>query len=102
MSLIAASSTFAAEPDAAAIEFFETRIRPVFVEHCQECHSSSAALLKGGLRLDHREGLLSGGDSGPAIILDKPETSPLLKALKYDGIEMPPKGRLSGLGRGLE
>ena len=95
MSLIAASSTFAAEPDAAAIEFFETRIRPVFVEHCQECHSSSAALLKGGLRLDHREGLLSGGDSGPAIILDKPETSPLLKALKYDGIEMPPKGRLS-------
>ena len=50
--------------------------------------------LKGGLLLDHRDGLLKGGDSGPAVVAEKPETSLLLKALKYDGLEMPPKGKL--------
>ena len=88
------STSLMAEPTPAEVEFFESRIRPVFVEHCLECHSSTSKSLKGGLQLDHREGLLTGGDSGPAIVTDKPETSPLIKALKYDGLEMPPKGRL--------
>lgn len=84
----------AAEQDAAGIEFFETRIRPVLVEHCQECHSSRLKSVKGSLQLDHREGVRRGGDSGPAVVLEKPEQSLLLKALKYDGLEMPPKGKL--------
>ena len=83
-----------ADPDAAELEFFEARIRPILVAHCQECHSSASKSLKGALQLDHREGLLQGGDSGPAIVRGKPEESLLLKALKYDGFEMPPKGRL--------
>jgi len=77
------------------LSFFEAKIRPVLVEHCQECHSSTSKSLKGGLQLDHREGLLHGGDSGPTIILDHSENSLLLKALKYDGLEMPPKGKLA-------
>lgn len=82
-------------PTAAEIEFFEAKIRPVLVEHCQECHSSGSKSLKAGLQLDHRDGLLQGGDSGPAIVPTKPDESLLIKALKYDGVEMPPKGRLS-------
>ncbi len=48
------------------LAFFEQRIRPVLIEHCYECHSGQAAKLQGGLRLDLREGILRGGDSGPA------------------------------------
>lgn len=84
----------ASDLDPAQVEFFESKIRPVLVANCQECHSSSSKSLKGGLQLDFREGLLKGGDSGPAIVPGKPEESLLLKALKYDGVEMPPKGRL--------
>ena len=95
VALILSIGSSAAEPDAAGIEFFEAKIRPVLVEHCQECHSSTSKSLKGGLQLDHREGLLHGGDSGPIILPDKPLNSLLLKALKYDGLEMPPKGKLT-------
>lgn len=74
--------------------FFETKIRPVLVEHCYECHGSNPDALKGGLRIDFAGGLLKGGDSGPAIIQGKPEESLLLEALKYEGLEMPPSGKL--------
>jgi hypothetical protein len=47
--------------DAAGIAFFESRIRPVLVEHCQECHAADSKPVKGGLRLDSRAGILAGG-----------------------------------------
>jgi len=50
--------------------------------------------VRGGLRLDSRAGLLAGGDSGPAISADDSATSLLLQALRYDGLQMPPAGRL--------
>lgn len=59
-----------------------------------EWHSGDAANPKGGLRLDSRETALSGKDTGPAIVLGKPNDSHLLSALRYEGFEMPPKGRL--------
>jgi hypothetical protein len=92
--LIAPALTTAAGPDPAGIALFEQKIRPVLVQECYSCHSSQAKKLKGGLRLDSRAGLLTGGDSGPAIAPGKPEESLLLDALKYDGVEMPPKGKL--------
>ncbi|MEO8428613.1 MAG: c-type cytochrome domain-containing protein, partial [Verrucomicrobiota bacterium] len=49
-------------------EFFEKQIRPVLVERCYKCHSSESKKAKGGLLLDTREGLLQGGDHGPAIV----------------------------------
>jgi hypothetical protein len=88
------SALRAAEPDAAGIEFFEKKIRPVLVEHCYECHSSKSSSFKGGLRLDVREAVLKGGDSGPVIVPGKPEESLLLKAVQYEDLEMPPQGRL--------
>jgi hypothetical protein len=80
-----------------ATVFFESRIRPVLVEHCYKCHSGRTKSPKGGLRLDSREALLRGGDNGPAIVPGKPEDSLLLKALSYDGevAEMPPDAKLS-------
>lgn len=80
------------------IAFFESRIRPVLVEHCYECHSVKEGKSKGGLRVDDREALLRGGDSGPALIPGKPGESLLFTAIRRDDpdLEMPPrKPRLS-------
>ena len=75
-------------------EFFESKIRPVLVQHCYECHSADAANPKGGLRLDQRDSTRRGGDSGPAVVPGKAGESHLLSVLKYEGFEMPPKGKL--------
>jgi hypothetical protein len=77
-------------------QFFETNIRPVLSEKCYECHSSKAAKIKGGLRLDHIELILQGGDSGPAIIQGKPDDSLIVQAIRYDDLDfhMPPKEKL--------
>jgi hypothetical protein len=47
-----------AASDPAGEEFFEKSIRPLFIEHCHECHSSTSKKLKGGLKLDTREEIL--------------------------------------------
>ena len=85
-----------AQPPQAEIDFFEARIRPVLVAQCYECHGPEKEV-KGGLRLDSRQGWESGGDSGPAIVPGKPTESLLLQALNYDPnfVEMPPRGKLS-------
>ncbi len=86
----------AAEPSAADLEFFEKEIRPLLVEHCLACHSPEKKV-RGGLRLDHDEGWLKGGDSGPAVKPGDPESSLLIEAVHYknDDMQMPPKGKLS-------
>src|SRR5436190_13485703 len=72
------------KPDREGLEFFERRIRPVLVEHCYECHSG-AAKIKGGLRLDSRDGWSRGGDSGSPIVPGKPDESLLIEAVRSDG-----------------
>ena len=73
------------------IAFFEKRIRPVLVKHCYECHAVDSKEIGGKLLLDNRNGVLRGGESGPALIAGKPEKSLIVQALRYDGIEMPPE-----------
>ena len=77
-------------------EFFEQKIRPVLVTHCYECHSADAKKLGGKLLLDSRDGVQLGGDSGPAIESGSPDTSLLIKAVRYkdDASNMPPQGKL--------
>jgi len=88
----------ASAADPASVEFFEKKIRPILADHCYKCHSAEAAQaekLKGGLLLDQRDGLLQGGESGPAIVPGDAKKSLLLQALRYMGeLRMPPKGRL--------
>ena len=81
----------------AGLEFFEKKIRPVLVEHCYQCHSAesvAANKLKGGLRLDTQGGTRAGGDTGPGVVPGKVDASLLIKALRQDQFEMPPKGKL--------
>ena len=59
--------------DSSGLEFYEKKIRPVFVQQCYKCHSTTADKLKGGLYLDSREGILKGGDTGPAVVPGHPE-----------------------------
>jgi len=80
------------------LEFFETKIRPVLVQHCYSCHSQEAKAnnkLKGGLLLDSRQGLLVGGDSGPALQPNHPNQSLIIAALRHEEFEMPPSGKLA-------
>jgi hypothetical protein len=85
------------QPSAREIEFFEKKIRPVLVEHCYACHSAESAKakkLRGGLLLDSRTGIRKGGDNGAVLVAGKPAESLLIQAMKYDGLKMPPKGKL--------
>ncbi len=65
------------------VDFFESRIRPVLVEECYECHSAKAKKVKGGLRLDSREDILKGGDTGPGLVSGDPDASLLIKAVRH-------------------
>ena len=69
-------------------ELFETRVRPVLAGSCFECHGR---LRRGGLRLNSRDAMLRGGDSGPAIIPGDPSGSLLIQTVRHeiDGQEMP-------------
>ena len=78
---------------AADTEFFEKKIRPVLVEHCYECHSADAQ--ESGLRVDSLEGLLTGGERGPAIVSGKPDESLLIGAVRHsDTLQMPANRKL--------
>src|SRR5437899_2304888 len=77
-----------------AVEFFESKIRPVLVDKCYSCHSETAKKLKGDYKLDTPAGLLRGGESGsPAVVPGHPETSKLIEAIRYqnEDLQMPPK-----------
>lgn len=74
--------------------FFESKIRPVLVKQCYECHSQGAKKLGGKLLLDAPSEMIVGGESGPSLIAGKPDESLIVQAVRYDGLEMPPKKRL--------
>ncbi len=89
-----AVGTDAKAPDAKSLEFFETKIRPLFAQQCFACHGEKVA--KGGLRMHTAEAFLKGGDQGKLIDKSNPERSLLLDALshKLDYLKMPPQGKL--------
>ena len=97
---VATVGAFAATtPSPEEVAFFEQKIRPVLLSACYECHSAEAKAkgkLKGGLFLDTRAALLTGGDEGPALVPGKPDDSLLIKALRWarEDLHMPPKKKL--------
>ena len=80
--------------DTAGIALFESKVRPVLIKHCYECHSVEAGKSKGGLMLDTKAAIRAGGDGGPAVVPGEPSKSLLLTAMKHSDpdLEMPPKG----------
>src|SRR5437867_10585970 len=83
----------APEPTREQVKFFEEKVRPILAENCYKCHGSDKQ--KGSLRLDVREAALAGGESGPVIVPGKPDQSPLVEAIKWESLEMPPTGKLT-------
>jgi len=97
LAILWATPSFAQSPGTPeSLEFFEKKVRPVLVQHCYECHSTTAKKLKGGLAVDSRAALLEGGDNGPAIVPGDPEKSRLIEAIRYMKVDlkMPKKGKL--------
>ena len=89
-----ANHAHAAGKEKLGIAFFESRIRPVLIQYCYECHSAASTELKGGLRLDSRDFTRRGGESGPAVVPRDRGRSLLLKAIRRDSLEMPPNETL--------
>ena len=83
------------EPTPDQLRFFESSIRPLFIEKCQECHGPDKQW--GSLRLDSRAKILGGGETGPAVVPGKPDESLLIKAVRRtdETLQMPPKESLS-------
>jgi hypothetical protein len=79
-----------ARPDGTRL--FREKIEPTLRAECYRCHSAGAEKLRGGLRLDSREAMLAGGDSGPAVVPGRSGESLLIEALRHEGgLAMPPK-----------
>jgi hypothetical protein len=92
-----AADAVSRDTDRAGLELFERKIRPVLVENCYQCHSAKAVAagkLKGKLLLDSRAGIRRGGESGAVVIPGKADESLLLRALRHEGLKMPPNVRL--------
>ncbi len=73
--------------------YYETKVQPVFAKNCYGCHASAAT---SGLRVDSMEGLLKGGNSGPAVVPGNPDKSLLIIAVRQtdNDLKMPKGGKL--------
>ncbi len=80
--LVVSGSACATEPP-----HFETEIRPILREYCFDCHGAVEEL-EGGLDLRLVHLMVSGGDSGAAVVPGDPDASLLLGRVR-DG-DMPP------------
>jgi len=80
----------------AQTDFFETKVRPILVNHCYACHSADTKPA-GGLRLDDRNGAFKGGQSGPAVVPGDPQKSLLLQRVRHED----PKRRMPKEGDAL-
>ncbi|HEY9486781.1 MAG TPA: DUF1549 domain-containing protein [Chryseosolibacter sp.] len=69
-------------------------VRSIFAHNCYKCHSS--AKVKGELRLDKKEFVMKGGESGDVISAGHPDKSEMMRRLllpRDDDESMPPKGK---------
>ncbi len=67
------------------------KVHSIFRRHCYKCHAGKKP--KGGFRINTRDGLLAGGDTGPAIIPGDSSNSLLVEAIRgeHPDVKMPPK-----------
>ncbi len=91
--LLLSGNVFAAD-DMAGEEFFESKVRPLLSQHCFACHGRDQK--KGGLSLSNRDALMTGGESGPTVVLEHPADSLLIQAVEHrGGLQMPPNAKLT-------
>jgi cytochrome c553 len=82
-SWIDAGAPFEETTKAAESEYFDRHIRPVLQTSCVGCHGASE-VKRAGLDLTTREGLIRGGDNGPAAVVGKAAESSLIKHIKHE------------------
>ena len=84
-----------AQSTEADLEWFEQEVRPLFAKNCWGCHGPDRQ--RSGLRLDHIQTILEGGERGPALVPLEPEASLLVGAVRYDNpdLQMPPNRKLA-------
>jgi hypothetical protein len=78
-----AGAEIAPSSETVTASFFETKVRPILADHCYACHSAETKPA-GGLRVDDRNGLLVGGNTGPAVVPGDPEGSLLLQRVRHE------------------
>lgn len=91
------TSQFVTTPNDEQLAFFESKIRPLLIEHCYECHSSEADEPGGNLLLDSRAGVLRGGLTEPLLVPGDPDNSLLMKVVSHTNpdFKMPPETKLA-------
>ena len=78
-----------AAPTPEQVEFFEKSVRPVLAEHCYKCHGAEKQ--KGDLRMDSREALLKGTDTGPVVFPGDPAKGTFIKSIRHESDYMMPE-----------
>lgn len=84
-----------AQPTQDSLDFFESKIRPLLIDHCYECHGEDTQ--ESELRVDTLAGMLTGGLAGASLVPGKPASSLLVTAIRYqdNDLKMPPDEKLS-------
>lgn len=88
------SSLPAQDPQAAGVQFFETKIRPLLLNHCADCHGADTQ--EANLRLDTPGQINAGGKSGAVIVPGKIDQSLLISAVRFkdEALQMPPDDKM--------
>jgi cytochrome c553 len=74
-------------------EFFQTKVLPLLESRCFECHGDQDDV-EAELRLTSRKAMLTGGESGAAIVPSDPDSSLIIQAMRYEGFQMPPRSKM--------
>ena len=76
-------------------DYFESKIRPLLIQKCAECHSGTTP--EGEFGIDSAASLMKGGKSGPAVDTKNMDASLLIKRILStdEDVKMPPDERLS-------
>ena len=82
------AQTVSAQPAAKDPAFYKKEVYPILKERCLSCHSGATPM--GDFKLTSREYVLKGGASGSSVDLKNPPESLLLKAINFQGRNMPP------------
>ncbi len=87
-----ATSVLDAQESTTPEDHFENHVRPLLVKNCIHCHGQTKR--EAGLDLSSLDGVLRGGDSGPAMTVGKSDESLIVEALRHQSLQMPPDKKL--------
>jgi hypothetical protein len=80
---------------------YATDIQPIFAKSCYPCHGPKTPKPKGNMRLDSLEGVLKGGEDGPALIPGDSAKSAMVAQVSHQGDPddyMPPPKNKANIG----